>query len=97
MGRLALWFGHRDALNLLAYLVIGGIMKNKTVYNIPVQIDGRTVADIWIAHGTSDSTIATLAMSNANVISALGDWGGVESVSSVPYQAVNIITKPLKR
>lgn len=68
-------------------------MKNKSVYKIPIQIDGRHVSNMWVAHGTSDSTIASVAMSNMAVQLLLGDDTVLESISAVPYQPVNIITK----
>ena len=49
-----------------------------------------------MAHGTSDSTIATVAMSNMAVQLLLGDGAEIVSVSAVPYQPVNIITKPIE-
>jgi len=71
-------------------------VKDKTVFKVPVQIDGRVVTEIWFAHGTSDSTIATLAMNHPDIKSALGSWGEIDSVSAVPFQPVNIITKPIE-
>jgi len=68
-------------------------IKDKKVFKIPVQINGRTVANVYVAHGFSDSLVASLAMAHPDVVSALGDWGEIETVSAVPFQPVNIITK----